>query len=142
MRRHIVGAFGLMHIKAATLGRDLRKKALQILADIRVGIFLDQQGGRRMPAIDGQQPVFDAKRRQPRFDGGGDLEKTLAARLDMEPVQRLPHAYSSSPNLLPIKPSNASSTSAAPGPLAVTTIVEPMPAPSVKIPMIEEPPTV
>src|ERR1700677_842411 len=138
---HVVRSFRVMNAKAAPLRHELFEESLEVRAHVRVGILLDEERSRGVAAEQREKPGRDRLRAHPFLDRPGDLDQSFAAGRDEQAMLRLAHR-SSSPHFSPISAVMASSTSAAPGPLAVTVIVEPRPAPSVNMPMIDVPPTV
>ena len=68
MRGHIVGAFGTMLEQRVAIGHQAREEPLQIARDFRVGIFLNQKAGRRVPDENGQQPTARSHSEQPMLE--------------------------------------------------------------------------
>ena len=81
MRGHIVGAFGTMLEQRVAIGHQAREEPLQIARDFRVGIFLNQKAGRRVPDENGQQPTADRTASNPCLNVTCDLDKTAARSL-------------------------------------------------------------
>jgi hypothetical protein len=56
MGRHVVGAFVLVPIAPRLLGRQAFEKRLEISANVRGGVLLNEQSSGGMPAKQGQEP--------------------------------------------------------------------------------------
>ena len=91
MRRHVVRAFVIMGIGVRILGRDPREIRLEIGADLRRGIFLNEQRGRRVPAKYRQQPIRHLLVVDPSAQLRCNLEQTLLAGSELQYRGRLSH---------------------------------------------------
>lgn len=90
MRRHVIGSLGGMSVRAV-LRRDAVEKILQIMAHVRVGIFLDGERGRGVLDEQSEQaflhPLFVA----PVHHCCRDFIKPRAICVGAQIVSYLPH---------------------------------------------------
>src|SRR3984893_9141562 len=91
MRGHVVQTFGFMNIAIAVLRRDFLEKTFQIRLDIRIGVLLNEQRGRGVAAENRQEAGRDVLLAKPARHFRADLDKTLAAGLNVQAMERLAH---------------------------------------------------
>ena len=65
MGGHVVGAFVRMLVSPGVFGRQAFQKRLQIGANVRRGVLLDEQACRGVPAQQGQEPGLHTMGRKP-----------------------------------------------------------------------------
>ena len=91
VRRHVIRPFGCMKEQGITVWNETTEEALQIIQDLRVGIFLNDQGRRRMMGEKREQsgrnflfrrPAHD--RAGPRVVGGGEADEVAADGLALQ----------------------------------------------------------
>src|SRR5271166_3870148 len=91
VRRHIIGAFIVMGVAMRVLRRDAFEKRLEIRADLRRGVLLDEKGGRRVPAEQGDQSCFQLVPPDPVGEGPRHLDQAAAIGSDREDAGELAH---------------------------------------------------
>lgn len=83
---HIVVAFSRVHKHRISITYQPVEKGLQVTANIRVRILLNQQRGRSVPNLQGDQAVVEAFPRNPITDLLGEFIKTASAGRDSKLV--------------------------------------------------------
>src|SRR5271166_6977721 len=91
VRRHIIGAFIVMGVAMRVLRRDAFEKRLEIRADLRRGVLLNEKGGRRVPAEQGDQSCFQLVPPDPVGEGPCHLDQAAAIGSDREDAGELAH---------------------------------------------------
>ena len=91
MRGHVVQTFGFVDIALVVFGRDFLEKIFQIRLDVGIGVLLNEQRGRGVAAENRQESGRDILRAKPARDLGADLDKTFAAGLNVQAMERLAH---------------------------------------------------
>lgn len=91
MRRHVIGAFVIVPIAPRLLRRNAIEEGLEVGANVRRGVLLNEQSGRCVPAKQGQQAGVQAVRAEPIQDVARDLDKSAAAGGDRKTIDELPH---------------------------------------------------
>lgn len=89
MRGHVVQSFALMEVAPIIFRRKLAEKTLQIGADIRVRIFLNEEGRRGMATKNREEAARYFLRRHPSGNGRGDLDQPLTIRRNLKMVKDL-----------------------------------------------------
>ena len=90
---HVVRPFGRMAI-GAILRCDAAEKILQIILDVRIGIFLNGQGGRRVLDEQGEQAILHGLLIAPGNNRSGDLIQPWAACFGAQCLSYLNHPAS------------------------------------------------
>jgi hypothetical protein len=72
--RHIILTFSGVNKQPVTVRYQSTKEALQVSADIRIGVFLDQKRGGGMPDMEGQQARLESFLPYPATHFVSDLE--------------------------------------------------------------------
>jgi len=91
MGRHVVETFAFVDVALAVFWRDRLEKIFQIRPDIGVGVLLNEKRGGGMAAKDREQAGHDRLFCQPGGQWAGDLDKTFAAGLNVQGMERLSH---------------------------------------------------
>ena len=73
MRRHVVGAFEIVHEVGIAVSDQSRGEDLEVAADGRIGILADDQRRARVLQEDVAQASFDSRPADDLLDGPGDL---------------------------------------------------------------------
>ena len=92
MGRHVVGALDGVTVQAAVLRRDAAEEIVQVPQNVRVGVFLNRQGGRGVLHEHGQQACRETLPGQPLLDVAGEFVQAFARGLDGDPVAGLLHS--------------------------------------------------
>ena len=91
MRGHVVQTFGFVDIALAFFGRHFLEKIFQIRLDVGIGVLLNEQRGRGVAAENRQEAGRDILRAKPARYLRTDLDKTFAAGLNVQGMERLAH---------------------------------------------------
>ena len=75
MCRHVVVAFLRVYKQRVAIGHQSFEKGLQIALHVRVGIFLDEERGRGMLQMQGQQAVLESILSNPLFKVAREFPK-------------------------------------------------------------------
>ncbi len=73
MRRHVVGAFEIVHEVGIAVSDQSRGEDLEVAADGRIGILADNQRRTRVLQEDVAQAAVDSRPTDDLLDGPGDL---------------------------------------------------------------------
>ena len=92
MGGHIVGALVDVPVSPHLLGRQSFEKRLQVGANARSRVFLDEQSGRGVSAKQGQEPGLHPARPEPIQDVLRNLDKPAPARRNSKNFYELTHA--------------------------------------------------
>ena len=101
VRRHVVGAFLGVGVVADVLRHQFAEERVDVVEDARVGVLLDQERGRGMMEVDGQQPARDALGRNPGPHPLGDLVEPLTVGREEQLLEPLAHGLLPWPSHLP-----------------------------------------
>lgn len=88
MRRHVIGPFDGVPVRSVIRGQGLERMK-QIVPNVGVGIFLNDERRRRVPNEHDQQAVRCPHTREPSRDVRGHVMESAMPRLDMKDVLRL-----------------------------------------------------
>ena len=91
MGGHVVGALGGVDEEAVAVGNDFRHEGFEVAADIRVGIFLDEERCGGVLDVEGAEAVLKFGAREFTFDLVGEVNETSAVCLDLDFRERLFH---------------------------------------------------
>jgi len=93
VRGHVVVALGGVDEKPVAIRHQTGEECLEIAPDVGVGVFLDEERGRRVPKEQRQQAVAEAVLRNPALDLPGHRVKAAAAGADTQFVSNLAHVH-------------------------------------------------
>src|SRR6202035_5458020 len=91
MRGHVVQTFGFVDVALAVFGRDFLEKIFKVRLDVGIGVLLNDQRGRGVAAENRQEPGRDILLAKRARYLRANLDKTFAAGLNVQAVERLAH---------------------------------------------------
>ena len=97
MSRHVVGALLRVPVPPRLLRGQAFKKRLEIRADVRGRVFLNQQSGRGVPAKQGQEAGLHSAGLKPIEDVTGHLDEPAAAGGNSKSIDELAHGVARAP---------------------------------------------
>jgi hypothetical protein len=86
---HVIFAFGSVDEKRVAIGDEPGEEFFEIAADIRVGILLDEEGGRGMAEMKGEEAVLQVVFGEPRGDFVREFIEAATASGDAQFVKGL-----------------------------------------------------
>ena len=89
--RHVVGAFVCVPISPRLLRRQAVEKRLEIGANIRRGVLLNEQSGRRVPTKQGEKAGLQPVRLEPIQDIARNLDKPAVTSRNNNNINKLTH---------------------------------------------------
>ncbi len=84
MRRHIVGAFEIVHEGGIAVGDESRGERFEVAADGRVGVLTDDQRRAGVLHEDVAQASYDFRPADDLLDGPGDLVGRTASSIECQ----------------------------------------------------------
>src|SRR5580704_9299244 len=91
MRGHVVQTLGFVDIALAVLGCDFLEKIFKVHLDAGIGVLLNEQRSRRVAAENRQEAGRDILLAKPARNLRPDLDKSFAAGLNVQAMERLAH---------------------------------------------------
>jgi hypothetical protein len=91
VRGHVVGAFVCVTVSPGPLRRQAVEERLEIGANVRRRVLLNEQSGRGVPAEQGQEPGSHVVRSQPIEDIAGNLDEPAPGGSNWEDGDKLTH---------------------------------------------------
>lgn len=89
VRRHVVRALAGMDEERIAVGHEAVEEAFEIAAYVRVGVFLDEQRGGRVPQVQGDEPMLETTLGNPGRELSGEIVQPATARGHRQFVESL-----------------------------------------------------
>lgn len=88
---HVVWPFNGVPVKSVVLRRETAEELIEIVHNVRIGVFLHRQRCGRVLDKQGEETGLHILHREPARDGIGKFVQTFAPRFDLDPMHTIQH---------------------------------------------------